>query len=148
MTSTGTLGFPRMGAKRELKFALEKYWKGAISEDELLTVANTVEEQAWTLQSNIDHVTVGDQYLYDSILSWSEFLGLFPKRFENCKPGLPRMFAMSRGIDGAPAVSMKKWITSNYHYMVPEVGKFFYYIFLLGHKSTDYILTPCIIFFE
>ena len=120
--STGTLGFPRMGSKRELKFALEKYWKGAISEQELLLRANAVEEKAWKLQSEIDHVTVGDHYLYDSVLSWTEFLGLFPKRFENCKAGLPRMFAMARGIDGAPALSMKKWITSNYHYMVPEVG--------------------------
>mmetsp|Transcript_23993 Transcript_23993/g.54592 ORF Transcript_23993/g.54592 Transcript_23993/m.54592 type:complete len:776 (-) Transcript_23993:91-2418(-) len=121
--STGTLGFPRMGGKRELKFALEKYWKGTISEQELLLRANSVEEKAWNLQSEIDHVTVGDHYLYDSVLSWSEFLGLFPKRFENCKPGLPRMFAMARGIDGAPALSMKKWITSNYHYIVPEVDE-------------------------
>jgi hypothetical protein len=122
--STGTLGFPRMGGKRELKFALEKYWKGTISEQELLSRAHSVEEAAWKLQSEVDYVTVGDHYLYDSVLSWTEFLGLFPKRFENCKPGLPRMFAMARGIDGAPALSMKKWITSNYHYMVPEVGTY------------------------
>lgn len=123
--STSTLGFPRMGGKRELKFALEKFWKGQTSEQDLLDVAKTVEEQAWALQSKIDHVTVGDHYLYDSVLAWTEFLGLFPKRFEKCKAGLPRMFAMARGIDGAPALSMKKWITSNYHYMVPEVGKYF-----------------------
>jgi len=112
-----------MGARREQKFALEKYWKGVISEQELFAISNTVEETAWSLQSNIDHVTVGDHYLYDSVLSWTEFLGLFPKRFKNCKDGLPRMFAMARGIDGAPALSMKKWITSNYHYMVPEVDE-------------------------
>ena len=122
--ATSTLGFPRMGGKRELKFALEKHWKGAISEQELLTITNTVEEKSWALQSNIDFVTVGDHYLYDSVLSWTEFLGLFPKRFEKCESGLPRMFAMARGIDGAPALSMKKWLTSNYHYMVPEVGTF------------------------
>eukprot|EP00554_Chaetoceros_debilis_P016531 CAMPEP_0194126000 /NCGR_PEP_ID=MMETSP0150-20130528/59761_1 /TAXON_ID=122233 /ORGANISM="Chaetoceros debilis, Strain MM31A-1" /LENGTH=764 /DNA_ID=CAMNT_0038819839 /DNA_START=1595 /DNA_END=3889 /DNA_ORIENTATION=+ len=121
--ATSTLGFPRMGGKRELKFALEKHWKGAISEQELLTITNTVEEKAWALQSNIDFVTVGDHYLYDSVLSWTEFLGLFPKRFEKCESGLPRMFAMARGIDGAPALGMKKWLTSNYHYLVPEVDE-------------------------
>jgi 5-methyltetrahydropteroyltriglutamate--homocysteine methyltransferase len=123
-TATSTLGFPRMGAKRELKFALEKFWKRDISEQELLNVAITVEKEAWALQSDIDHVTVGDHYLYDNILSWTEFLGLYPKRFQSCKAGLPRMFAMARGIDGSPALSMKKWITSNYHYMVPEVGEY------------------------
>ena len=146
VTTTGTLGFPRIGPKREQKFALEKYWKGAISEQELLTVANTIEEKAWALQSKIDHVTVGDQFLYDSVLAWTEFLGLFPKRFENCKAGLPRMFALARGIDGAPALSMKKWITSNYHYMVPEVGEFVHFIPSFRHWNPWIILTRCITF--
>ena len=105
--STSTLGFPRMGPNRELKFALEKYWKGDISEVDLLKAANAVESLAWKLQLNagIEHVTVGDHYLYDGILTWSENLGMYPTRFNKLKPGLERMFAMARGVDGATALS-------------------------------------------
>ncbi|KAL7581061.1 hypothetical protein ACA910_005864 [Epithemia clementina (nom. ined.)] len=121
-----TLGFPRIGPKRELKFALEKFWKSSGSADDvkaLTTVARSVEESAWNIQAAAsDKVTVGDLYLYDGVLSWVHWLGLFPQRFMNIR-GLDRMFAMARGVDGATALSMKKWITSNYHYMVPEMDK-------------------------
>jgi len=123
--STACLGFGRMGPNRELKFALEKYWKGTITAKELLTVANSVEDQAWALQTEagINKITVGDYCLYDNVLQFSEWLGITPSRFGAVKPGLDRMFAMARGVDGAPALSMKKWLTSNYHYMVPEVDE-------------------------
>ena len=105
--STATLGFPRMGPNRELKFALEKHWKGLCSESELLKVAADVEQQGWTLQKDaaIDRITVGDYSLYDFVLTWTEMLGMVPQRFQSMQPGLPRMFAMARGVDGAPALS-------------------------------------------
>ncbi|KAG7345812.1 methionine synthase B12-independent [Nitzschia inconspicua] len=120
--STSTLGFPRMGPNRELKFSLEKYWKGEISDIELLNTANEIEKNGWKLQmeASIDRITVGDHYLYDMVLTWSDNLGLCPSRFQHMDAGLKRMFAMARGVDGSEALSMKKWITSNYHYMVPE----------------------------
>jgi 5-methyltetrahydropteroyltriglutamate--homocysteine methyltransferase len=64
---TATLGFPRMGPNRELKFALEKHWKGKIDQAELLQVAQTVEELGWKVQkdSGAERITVGDHYLYD-----------------------------------------------------------------------------------
>lgn len=122
VTSTSTLGFPRMGPNRELKFALEKYWKGSIDDKTLIQVAVSIEDQAWGLQkaAGLDRITVGDHYLYDGILTWTEYLGAVPARHRTTKPGLTRMFAMARGVHGATALSMKKWITSNYHYMVPE----------------------------
>ncbi|GKY96816.1 hypothetical protein MPSEU_000640800 [Mayamaea pseudoterrestris] len=122
LVRTSTLGYPRMGPNRELKFALEKFWKGQTQADDLLKVAQEIEHAAWKLQKDagIDLITVGDHYLYDMVLAWSESLGLSPKRFEGLAPGLQRLFAMARGVDGAEALSMKKWITSNYHYMVPE----------------------------
>jgi len=121
--TTGCLGFGRMGPKRELKFALEKYWRGDIDSEELLRVAANVEESAWSLQvdAGIDKIAVGDYCLYDNILQWADWLGIVPDRFSHMEQGLSRMFAMARGIDGAPALSMKKWLTSNYHYLVPEV---------------------------
>lgn len=105
---TSTLGYPRMGPKRELKFALEKFWKGLISEKDLLTVSDSIEKQSWDYQrkaASIDYVTVGDQYLYDMVLTWCENLNLCPKRFQTMGPGLKRMFAMARGVDGAEALS-------------------------------------------
>jgi 5-methyltetrahydropteroyltriglutamate--homocysteine methyltransferase len=110
--STGTLGFPRMGPKRELKFALEKYWQASESTKaeqlkELLQVATSIEDASWTLQkkAGIDRITVGDYYLYDGILHWTEMLGIIPKRFLPLQPGYPRMFAMARGNDDATALS-------------------------------------------
>jgi 5-methyltetrahydropteroyltriglutamate--homocysteine methyltransferase len=108
VVSSSTLGFPRMGPRRELKFALEKFWKKDLSftESDLLSVAQEVEEKAWMLQaSKVDKVTVGDHYLYDGILTWAEYLGIIPKRFNHLEPGLRRMLAMARGEDGAIALS-------------------------------------------
>lgn len=96
-----------MGPNRELKFALEKYWKGDIDAAVLLSTANQVEELAWDMQNDagIDKITVGDFCLYDNVLQWSEWLGIIPSRFTGMKPGVERMFAMARGVDGAPALS-------------------------------------------
>jgi len=107
LLATSTLGFPRMGPKRELKFALEKYWKGESDEATLLATARAVEKAGWDLQkqASIDVITVGDHYLYDMVLTWCESLGLCPKRFQNLQPGLQRLFAMARGIDGSEALS-------------------------------------------
>ena len=96
-----------MGPNRELKFALEKFWKGSIDEPALLKVANSVEEQAWKLQvkAGIQRISVGDHYLYDAILSWADWLGLIPARFQAAPRGLNRMFGMARGMEGAVALS-------------------------------------------
>jgi 5-methyltetrahydropteroyltriglutamate--homocysteine methyltransferase len=111
--STGTLGFPRMGPKRELKFALEKYWQSPLgSKDqyltELLQVAQKIEDLSWDIQVNagIERITVGDYYLYDGVLQWTEMLGIIPSRFQSLQPGYSRLFAMARGVNDAPALSM------------------------------------------
>lgn len=107
-TATATLGFPRMGPNRELKFALEKHWKGAITQTELMDVANSVEEAAWKLQKDhgVARVTVGDYYLYDGVLEWTDAMGILPSRFRNMpRDGFSRMFAMARGATDATALS-------------------------------------------
>ena len=75
--TTAALGFGRMGPNRELKFALEKYWRSAITQDELLAVARQTEEAAWDLQTDagIERVAVGDYCLYDNVATWSDALG-------------------------------------------------------------------------
>lgn len=67
--TTATLGFARIGPNRELKFALEKYWRKDITAADLLTIANDIEAQAWQIQcdAGIDHITVGDYALYDNV---------------------------------------------------------------------------------
>ena len=87
--TTAALGFPRMGPKRELKFALEKYWKGTIDRTELIRVAHSIEESSWQLQKDagIDRITVGDYALYDNMVQWIERLGLVPERFSKMDAG-------------------------------------------------------------
>lgn len=105
--ATAALGFPRMGPKRELKFALEKYWKGTIDREELTRIAHAIEEQSWQLQADagIGRITVGDYCLYDNVVTWLERLGLVPERFGTMEHGMDRMFAMARGVEGATALS-------------------------------------------
>lgn len=70
--ASGALGFPRMGPNREMKFALEKYWRGALDEAAMLSVARGVEDQAWDVQieAGMGKIAVGDHVLYDMVLSW------------------------------------------------------------------------------
>ncbi|KAL4114769.1 hypothetical protein PRIC2_014222 [Phytophthora ramorum] len=121
---SATLGFPRMGPNRELKFALEKFWRNKISEEELFKVAHAVEEANWNkqLDAGVSRVGVGLFSLYDHVLDWTYYLGLAPERFATVPAGLSQYFAMARGVDGIPALDMTKWFDSNYHYEVPELS--------------------------
>ena len=94
MVRTHTLGFPRIGSKRELKFALERYWRGAISRDELLAVARTVQTTNTDAQlaAGLDFVPAGDFSLYDHVLDTSELLGDLPRRaYETREDGEQRL---------------------------------------------------------
>lgn len=119
---TMTLGYARMGKRRELKKALEGFWSGALGSEALLATFWDLETQAWQtqLQAGIDHIAVGDQTLYDHVLDWATWLGLIPSRFRGLS-GLDRYFAMARGREGLPALEMTKWFDTNYHYLVPEI---------------------------
>lgn len=70
--NSGALGFPRMGPNREMKFALEKYWRGAIDESAMLAIARDVEDKAWSSQmdAGVGKIAVGDHCLYDNMLAW------------------------------------------------------------------------------
>jgi 5-methyltetrahydropteroyltriglutamate--homocysteine methyltransferase len=124
------LGFPRMGKRRELKFALEKYWAGESSPDEsskdaLLETARTLRETHWKLQTEagIALPPSNDFSLYDHVLDMAVTLGAVPERFEIGQTGpvtLATYFAMARGSKTATAQEMTKWFDTNYHYVVPE----------------------------
>lgn len=125
---THLLGFPRIGRKRELKHALEAYWQGKISEQELLEIGKTLRATHWQLQSDsgIDLLPVGDFAWYDHVLSTSLLLGVVPERHQNNDGSidLDTQFRIARGRapTGKPAAAsdMTKWFNTNYHYIVPE----------------------------
>ncbi|MBI0140952.1 5-methyltetrahydropteroyltriglutamate--homocysteine S-methyltransferase [Bartonella sp. W8125] len=138
---SASLGFPRMGAKRELKTALEQFWKGNISKDDLLKTAADLRKRHWKLQKDkgIDVIPSNDFSLYDHVLDTAIMVGAIPAEYkangEN-KDILETYFAMARGREGnndcgcgnrhidsdIKALEMTKWFDTNYHYIVPEIN--------------------------
>ncbi|NIE54499.1 5-methyltetrahydropteroyltriglutamate--homocysteine S-methyltransferase [Pantoea sp. Ap-870] len=123
-----TLGFPRVGLRRELKKAQESYWAGNSSQDELLAVGRELRARHWQQQKDagVDLLPVGDFAWYDHVLTTSLLLGNVPSRHQN-KDGsidLDTLFRIGRGRapsgEPAAAAEMTKWFNTNYHYIVPE----------------------------
>ncbi|TAM87141.1 MAG: 5-methyltetrahydropteroyltriglutamate--homocysteine S-methyltransferase, partial [Candidimonas sp.] len=130
MTVIHNLGFPRIGAQRELKRALEAYWAGRQGADALLATGRELRARHWALQARagLKFVPVGDFAWYDQILEWTTLLGAVPARFGQSPTeavGLDTLFRMARGRapTGTPAAAceMTKWFDTNYHYIVPEL---------------------------
>lgn len=133
MVTTHNLGFPRIGAQRELKFALEKYWKNQSALDELKATGKALRARHWQQQRRLDYVPVGDFAFYDQVLDMSFTLGHLPERVKGFTgDALDNAFRVARGRARAvaePAKSccgevtageMTKWFDTNYHYIVPE----------------------------
>ncbi len=128
MVTTHNLGFPRIGARRELKFAQEAFWKGRISEEDLQITGADLRRRHWQNQRPLDRVPVGDFSFYDQILDMSVTLGNLPERVNDTKGSeLDRYFRVARGRSGqesaccgVQAGEMTKWFDTNYHYIVPE----------------------------
>ncbi len=129
MIKIHNLGFPRLGEHRELKFALERYWRNEIGRNELEKIAAEIRQRHWRLQasSGLDLIPAGDFSYYDQVLDTSVMLGVIPERFGAATQAidLDTYFRMARGqgSDGKPyrACEMTKWFDTNYHYLVPEV---------------------------
>jgi 5-methyltetrahydropteroyltriglutamate--homocysteine methyltransferase len=125
MALTHNLGFPRIGARRELKHALEAYWRGDMDDRRLEATAAEIRKHQWLLQheAGIDLIPVGDFAFYDQMLNMTALLGAVPARFNAPDRGeidLAMYFAMARGTQTQPAMEMTKWFDTNYHYIVPE----------------------------
>ncbi|MER3382655.1 5-methyltetrahydropteroyltriglutamate--homocysteine S-methyltransferase [Pectobacterium aroidearum] len=126
-----TLGFPRVGLRRELKKAQESYWAGNATQEELLTVGRELRARHWQQQKDagVDLLPVGDFAWYDHVLTTSLLLGNVPARHQNedGSVDLDTLFRIGRGRapTGQPAAAaeMTKWFNTNYHYMVPEFTK-------------------------
>jgi len=133
MSIAHNLGFPRIGANRELKNSLEAFWQGKISSQALEDASRKLRQRHWQLQADagIDLIPVGDFSSYDQVLDMSCLLGVIPPRFKNHKAQQQvdniTYFAMARGEQRngktIAACEMTKWFDTNYHYLVPEVHK-------------------------
>ena len=129
--AASVLGYPRQGPNRELKKAIEAYWKGRVDGDALQQAAATVRRQRLTTlrDAGIDEVPVGDFSLYDHVLDTTLLLGAVPPRFaaaaetvDSTLGRLDLLFAMARGDEAAAPLEMTKWFDTNYHYLVPELA--------------------------
>ncbi|UUC52807.1 5-methyltetrahydropteroyltriglutamate--homocysteine S-methyltransferase [Pseudomonas citronellolis] len=130
MALAHNLGFPRIGRDRELKKALEAFWKGELDEAGLRAVGKQLRATHWQAQKDagIELLPVGDFAWYDQVLTHSLTFGVIPERFRghgDAKPTLQTLFGMARGVTdsccgGAHAQEMTKWFDTNYHYLVPE----------------------------
>jgi 5-methyltetrahydropteroyltriglutamate--homocysteine methyltransferase len=135
---THNLGFPRIGAKRELKRALESAWSNRTSKAQLLETAKAIRAENWRTQqaAGIDLIPSNDFSLYDQMLDTCALVGAVPERFHwhGDTLNLATYFAMARGGNGngtahgdcahsspATALEMTKWFDTNYHYLVPEL---------------------------
>ena len=131
MAKTHNLGFPRIGAKRELKFALEKFWRGEIDRATLEETGHALKVENWQRQARLDRVPVGDFSFYDHVLDTSFLLGNLPQRVRDLEgDALDQYFRVARGRSACDhgcvhvaAGEMTKWFDTNYHYIVPEFDR-------------------------
>ncbi|MDO6422214.1 5-methyltetrahydropteroyltriglutamate--homocysteine S-methyltransferase [Saccharophagus degradans] len=135
MTTVHNLGFPRIGAKRELKFACEAYWRGEIDQTQLDKTAHTLRANHWQTQldAGVEWLPVGDFSYYDHVLDTSFLVGNIPARAQaDGQSKLDTYFKVARGTakeaagasccGGSHAAEMTKWFDTNYHYLVPELN--------------------------
>ncbi|MDG4828627.1 5-methyltetrahydropteroyltriglutamate--homocysteine S-methyltransferase [Solwaraspora sp. WMMD1047] len=118
------LGYPRIGANRELKRAVEAYWAGGIAAA-LDRTASTLRAQVWQELRNarLDAIPSNTFSYYDQMLDTAVAVGAVPDRFRRLGlSDLDTYFAMARGVDAEPAMELTKWFDTNYHYLVPEIG--------------------------
>jgi 5-methyltetrahydropteroyltriglutamate--homocysteine methyltransferase len=131
MTTASNLGFPPLGAARELKRATEGYWSGKVTREQLLNTGAELRRRHWQLQRDIDvdRIPANDFSFYDRVLDTCALVGAVPPRY-GWKGGdvdLDTYFAMARGSQGkgrdVTAMEMTKWFDTNYHYIVPELER-------------------------
>ena len=163
MTIVTNLGFPRMGARRELKQALEAYWRDETRRPQLLETAGELRARHWQLQreAGVHVVPCNDFSLYDHVLDTAFLFDAIPDRYRALADADPLAgyFAMARGTQLAGidlhALEMTKWFDTNYHYIVPELHagqafrlrheqpvESFLQASALGHEARPVLLGP------
>lgn len=128
MKKSTIVGYPRIGVNRELKKAVEGYFKGEYNIDELQSTAKQLRKEYWSVQKEkgIDYIPSNDFSFYDNMLDMAVLLNVVPERYSELNLSkVDTYFAMARGYQkgdkDVKALRMKKWFNTNYHYMVPEI---------------------------
>jgi len=121
------ISYPRIGALRELKFTLEKYFKNELSQEEVFKTASEIKKRHWQSQkeAGIDFISCNDFSFYDNVLDTAKLFNVVASRYKKLNlNSLDEYFAQARGYQGqsgdTTALAMKKWFNTNYHYLVPE----------------------------
>ncbi|WP_053803809.1 5-methyltetrahydropteroyltriglutamate--homocysteine S-methyltransferase [Streptomyces rimosus] len=119
-------GYPRQGQHRELKKAIEGYWKDRVTADALMETARGLRRANWQqlVDAGVHEVPTGDFSYYDHVLDTSVMVGAVPDRHRAAveADALDGYFAMARGTQDVAPLEMTKWFDTNYHYLVPELG--------------------------
>ncbi|MEU7316015.1 5-methyltetrahydropteroyltriglutamate--homocysteine S-methyltransferase [Streptomyces sp. NPDC007083] len=119
-------GYPRQGPNRELKKAVEGYWKGRVTAEALRQTAKDLRAANWRqlAETGIHEVPTGDFSYYDHMLDTGVMVGAIPERHREAVAAdtLAGYFAMARGTQDVAPLEMTKWFDTNYHYLVPELG--------------------------
>ncbi|WP_432123989.1 5-methyltetrahydropteroyltriglutamate--homocysteine S-methyltransferase [Streptomyces sp. C10-9-1] len=119
-------GYPRQGRNRELKKAIEGYWKGRVTADALRRTAAELRRENWRqlADAGVHEVPTGDFSYYDHVLDTTVMVGAIPERHRTAvaADALDGYFAMARGTQEVAPLEMTKWFDTNYHYLVPELG--------------------------
>lgn len=124
------IGFPRIGEQRELKKAIENYFKGTLSKENLIKEAANLRKHHWELQKSrgIDFISSNDFSFYDTYLDTAVLFNAIPQEYTQLGlDNLDTYFAMAKGYQAegknVKALPMKKWFNTNYHYLVPEINE-------------------------
>ncbi|MEI5097858.1 5-methyltetrahydropteroyltriglutamate--homocysteine S-methyltransferase [Streptomyces sp. PmtG] len=119
-------GYPRQGQHRQLKKAIEGYWKGRGTADALHATAAELRRTHWRqlADAGVHEVPTGDFSYYDHVLDTTVMVGAVPARHRDAvaADALDGYFAMARGTQDVAPLEMTKWFDTNYHYLVPELG--------------------------
>ena len=130
---TGTiLGYPRIGANRELKKALESFWKGSTAEADLEATAVELRRVTRDCLAGLGLGATTSAFpsnfsFYDHMLDAAVTFGAIPSRFADLRGNdgsvsLAAYSTIARGVGDKAPLEMTKWFDSNYHYLVPEIG--------------------------
>ncbi|OIV90076.1 hypothetical protein TanjilG_01530 [Lupinus angustifolius] len=134
------VGYPRMGPKRELKFALESFWDKKSSAEDLQKVASDLRASIWKQMADagIKYIPSNTFSYYDQMLDATALLGAVPPRYgwSGGEIGFDTYFSMARGNASLPAMEMTKWFDTNYHFIVPELGPDVNFAYA-SHKAVD-----------
>jgi 5-methyltetrahydropteroyltriglutamate--homocysteine methyltransferase len=126
------LGYPRIGPRRELKKALESFWAGRSTAEEVEATAADLRRRTRTRLAGLGLATdlpaIPSAFsFYDHVLDTAAVLGAVPERFADLvgvdgSLDLAGYSTVARGRGDDLPLEMTKWFDSNYHYLVPEIG--------------------------